>query len=66
MQEPVARLILVTGVYIGIVMALWFGISPFRARDACRWLERDTRRVAWLGVGAALWGAAMLGAALTY
>lgn len=66
MQEPVARLILVTGVYIGIVMALWFGISPFRARDACRWLERDARRTAFLGVGAALWGAAMLGAALTY
>ena len=66
MEEPASRLLMVTAVYVGIVLSLWLGVSPFRARDACQWLGRDPRRLQVLGAVAALWGAAMIGATLTY
>ncbi len=44
MQEPASRLFLVSLVYIGIVLALYLAVVPYRLRDFLDWLfARDVR-----------------------
>lgn len=49
MQEPAARLFLVSFVYLAIVIALYLGVSPFRLRDFFQWLFATERRPRVLG-----------------
>ena len=44
MQEPQARLFLVSFVYLAIIVAIVLGGSPYRLRDFLDWLYRHPRR----------------------
>ncbi len=44
MQEPAARLLMVSYAYITIVAAIYFGCLPYRARDAIEYLSEKPLR----------------------
>ena len=50
LQDPPARLFLVTITYILIVSALYFGAWPYRFRDFFEWLAENNKRVQILSV----------------
>ena len=68
LRPPAGRLVLVTGVYVGIVVALVLGAAPYRARDAidCLWAPGHRGRVRLAGAVVLAWAVALGGAALTY
>ncbi|MCH8474269.1 MAG: hypothetical protein LAT55_03470 [Opitutales bacterium] len=44
MQEPLSRLFMVTPVYLGIILALYLTLSPFRLRDFFEWIWQEPFR----------------------
>ena len=66
MQEPGTRLLLVAPVYLGIVLALYLTISPFRVRDFFTWLYKEQIRLRLIGGGMVLYGLLLLVLPLTY
>lgn len=65
-QEPTSRLFLVTLTYLLIVIALWFGASPFRMRDFIDWLHKKSDYPKKVGFGILAYGLILLGVAFTY
>lgn len=66
MQEPGTRLFLVTPVYLGIVLALYLTLSPFRVRDFFTWLHGDDFRPRICGGAVAFYGIGLLLLPLTF
>lgn len=66
LEDPPSRLVMVTGVYVMIVAALYFGTVPYRARDFLEWLFEDHLRPRIFGGLLAIYGIALVGVALTY
>lgn len=66
--ETPQRLLLVVGVYVGIVLALWVGAMPFRARDFLEWVFAGGKaaRVRNLGVALTAYGSLLCIVAFTY
>lgn len=60
------RLLMVTLVYIGIALALWFAVQPYRVRDFFEWLFRAGRRSRTLGAVLAGCGLALLAIGFTF
>ena len=60
------RLVLVTILYIFIVLALWYGIMPFKMRDTVNWLYKSVIRVRILGIIIVVMGSSLLIAATQY
>jgi hypothetical protein len=54
--EIPSRLLLVGCVYIGIVIALYFGALPYRLRDLLEWLQTRNRLMKALGSSLSLYG----------
>jgi len=66
MELPMARLFLVSFVYLAIIVALYLGANPFRLRDFFEWLYRKEIRPRIFGGFFAVYGCLLLGVALTY
>ena len=66
LQEPSARLFLVTAIYFIIIASLYFGAWPYRARDVLLWLNSDRKRSIVLGYSFLLYGLLLVGVAITY
>lgn len=66
MQDPVARLFLVSFVYAAIVVALILGASPYKLRDFINWLYRSSVRPKIFGGLFFLYGLLLVGLAFTY
>lgn len=66
MELPVARLFLVSFVYLAIIAALILGASPYKLRDFLAWLYRKEARPRIFGGFFAAYGLLLLGVALTY
>ncbi len=66
MELPMARLFLVSFVYLAIVVALYLGANPFRLRDFFEWLYNKTARPRIFGGIFTAYGLLLLGVALTY
>jgi hypothetical protein len=66
LQEPSARLFLVTAIYFIIIVSLYFGAWPYRARDVLLWLNSDRKRSIVLGYSFLLYGLLLMGVAITY
>lgn len=64
--ELPSRLFLVSFVYVGVVISIWWGVSPFRARDFLGWLYAAAHRAKLLGGVLAAYGAVLSLVALTY
>jgi len=60
------RLVLVTILYIFIVLALWYGIMPFKMRDTVNRLYKSVIRVRILGIILVVMGSSLLIAATQY
>ena len=60
------RLVLVTMVYLGIVLALFFGTVPYRFRDGIGWLHAAPLRIRVFGGICTLCGILLLIALLSY
>ena len=60
------RLVLVVAVYIGIILALWIGASPFRMRDFYSWLYARETRPRLVGGIVAVYGLILVIVSLTY
>tara|TARA_B100000035_G_scaffold241227_1_gene209610 strand:+ start:263 stop:802 length:540 start_codon:yes stop_codon:yes gene_type:complete len=65
LQDPPARLFLVTITYILIVSALYFGAWPYRFRDFFEWLAENSKRVQILSVLLSIIGLTMLALSFT-
>ncbi|MGB0264384.1 MAG: hypothetical protein ACPGCT_06210 [Opitutales bacterium] len=66
MQDPQARLFLVSFVYCAIVVALILGGSPYRLRDFFDWLYRRPNRPRLLGGCFSAYGLLLTAIAFTY
>ncbi len=66
LYELPARLFLVSFVYVAIVLAIWLGVSPFRARDFLGWLYRSANRTRFFGGALAGYGLILGAAAFSY
>ena len=66
MQDPAARLFLVSFVYVAIVVALILGASPYKLRDFLSWLFRSSLRPRVFGGLFLVYGLLLIGVALTY
>lgn len=66
--EAPQRLLLVAGVYVGIVLALWVGASPYKMRDFLEWVyaEGKSARARNLGIGLTAYGVLLSIVAFTY
>lgn len=60
------RLFMVSAVYVGIVLALWLGASPFRLRDFFEWLFARPGRTRAVGAALAAYGLLLAVVAFTY
>ena len=49
LQEPQTRLFLVSAIYCIIILSLYFGAWPYRARDLIKWFYFNTKRTTILG-----------------
>ena len=66
LYDTPARLVLVTILYIFIVLAIWYGIMPFKMRDTVSWLYKSPVRARILGALFILMGSSLLLAATQY
>lgn len=66
MEQPTARLFLVSFVYLAIVAALILGANPYKMRDFLTWLYQKELRPRVFGGIFAAYGLLLLGVALTY
>lgn len=66
MQAPASRLFLVTLVYIGIVLALYLAVVPYRLRDFLEWLFARELRARILGGVFLAYGTLLNVIAITY
>ena len=66
MYDTPSRLVLVTVLYIFIVLALWYGIMPFKMRDTVNWLYKSAIRARILGIILVVMGSSLLVAATQY
>lgn len=66
MELPVARLFLVSFVYLTIVIAIILGANPYKLRDFFEWLYSKEPRPRIFGGIFAAYGLLLLGVALTY
>lgn len=64
-QHP-QRLLMVTGVYLFIALALYLAAAPYRLRDFFEWLFRQPARPRLLGAVLLTYGLATSAAAFTY
>lgn len=64
--EHPQRLLMVTAVYLFIILALYWGTLPFKARDFLEWIQRVPLRARLLGVIGLAWGLALCATAATY
>lgn len=64
MEDPAARLFLVTFVYLAIIIALILGASPYKLRDFLNWLYRSELRPRILGSISLAYGLLLVGVAL--
>lgn len=64
-QHP-QRLLMVTGVYLFIALALYLAAAPYRLRDFFEWLFRQPARPRLLGAILLTYGLATSAAAFTY
>ncbi len=53
-------------VYLGIVLAIYLGASPFRLRDFLQWLYNRPSRARWLGASLLTYGVVLSVVAFTY
>jgi hypothetical protein len=60
------RLLMVSAVYIGLVLALYLAPAPYRLRDFFNWLFRLPSRARVLGAILLVYGLATAGAAFSY
>lgn len=60
------RLFMVTAIYLGIALAIYFGASPFRLRDFFEWLFQRPARSRILGCGLLGYGVLLAVVACTY
>lgn len=60
------RLFLVSLAYVGIGLALYLAVSPFRARDFFQWLFARPQRPRMFGMLCSAYALVLLGAAFTY
>ena len=49
LQEPLSRLFLVSAIYCIIILSLYFGAWPYRARDLIKWFDFGLIRTTILG-----------------
>ena len=49
LQEPQSRLFLVSAIYCIIILSLYFGAWPYRARDLIKWFDFSLKRATILG-----------------
>lgn len=66
LYELPSRLFLVSLIYVAIVLAIWLGVSPFRARDFLSWLYDSPRRTQVFGGSLAAYGLLLGIIAMTY
>ncbi len=66
MQDPQARLFLVSFVYAAIVVALILGASPYKLRDFLSWLYKSEQRPRVFGGIFAVYGLLLIGVSFTY
>ena len=66
LQEPTARLFLVSAIYAIIVACLYFGAWPYRTRELLLWLFRERIRSIVLGYAFLFYGLLLVGVAITY
>jgi hypothetical protein len=66
MELPMARLFMVSLVYLCIVAAIVLGANPYKLRDFFEWLYRKEARPRIFGGVFAAYGLLLLGVALTY
>lgn len=66
MEEPKSRLVLVVLAYLLIVMAMYFGVVPYKVRDFYNWLFARRARIRMAANITFLYGVLLIGLALTY
>ena len=66
LQDPGARLFLVSFVYLAIVAALILGASPYKLRDFLSWLYKSEKRPRIFGGVFAAYGLLLVGVSFTY
>ena len=66
LQEPSARLFLVSAIYFIIIASLYFGAWPYRTRDLLLWLFSERIRSIVFGYSFVLYGLLLVGVAITY
>ena len=55
-QPQVSRLVLVSGIYLGILLAFYLGAYPYRFRDFANWLYEKRPRARVFGLAFCLYG----------
>ena len=60
------RLLMVTVIYIGIALALWLAVQPYRVRDFLEWLFRTAGRSRLFGTVLAGCGLALVAIGFTF
>ncbi len=66
MQEPAARLFMVSFVYLCIIIALYLGVVPYRVRDFFNWLFTRRSRTSGIGSFITLYGLLLCVVAFSY
>lgn len=66
LQDPTARLFLVSFVYVMVCIALVLGASPYKLRDFLAWLYQSEKRPRIFGGAFAAYGVLLTAVAFTY
>ena len=66
LQEPNARLFLVSIIYLLVVLSLYLGAWPYRTRDFLNWLFGNPSRSSKFGLAIAGCGLVLFGVSFTY
>jgi len=65
-QPQTSRLVLVSGIYLMILLAFYWGAYPYRLRDFATWTSQSPLRLRFLGAGLMGYGAALWIIAFNY